>query len=119
MPVTVMIESVDNQFSKEIKVRICPRNVTGNYRVKDWSAHQSRWPHLNSCSFPKPASDGTVDMLIEVDNADLHHSMVVVHADNWGPVARRGPLGWTCVGALNKVASSNKRIHVIRTFLSR
>ena len=45
--------------------------------------------------------------------------MVVVHTENWGPVARRGPLGWTCVGALNKVASSNKRTHVIRTFLSR
>ncbi|CAB4021602.1 Hypothetical predicted protein [Paramuricea clavata] len=64
MPATVMIESVDGQFSKEVRVRTCPRNVTANYRVKNWSKQQSRWPHLGPRSFPKPAGDGTVDMLI-------------------------------------------------------
>jgi hypothetical protein len=63
MPVTVMIESVDGQFSKEVKVRTCPRNVTGNYSVKDWSAHQSQWSHLNSCSFPKPAGDMLIGLI--------------------------------------------------------
>ena len=43
MPATVMIESVDGQFSKEVRVRTCPRNITGNYRVKDWLKQQSRW----------------------------------------------------------------------------
>ena len=47
MPANVMIESVDGQFSKEVRVRTCPRNVTGNYRVKDWSKQQSRWPHVS------------------------------------------------------------------------
>ena len=92
----------------EVRVRTCPRNVTGNYRVKDWSKQQSRWPHLSPCSFPKPAGDGTVDMLIGVDNADLYLSMVDIRAENGGPVARRGPLGWTCVGDFNEGASSNK-----------
>ena len=119
MPVAVQIESVDGQFRKEIRVRTCPRNVTGNYQVKDWSAYQSRWPHLSPCCFPKPARDGTVDMLIGVDNADLHLSMVDLPAEYGGPVARRGPLGWTCVGTISGGDSSKKRTHVIRTFLSR
>ena len=51
MPVTVQIESVGGQFCKDIRVRTCPRNITGNYRVKDWSAYQSRWPHLGPCRY--------------------------------------------------------------------
>ena len=58
-------------------------------------------------------------MLIGVDNADLHLSMVDLRAENGGPVARRAPLGWTCVGAISGEDSSKKRTYVIRTFLSR
>ena len=106
MPVTVQMAN----FLKEIQVRTCPRNITGNYRVKDWSVYQSRWPHLSPCCFPKPARDGTVDMLIEVDNADLHLSMVDLCRES---------LGWMCVGGISAGDSSKKRTHVIRTFLTR
>ena len=91
-------------------MRTCPRNVTGNYREKDWSKQQSRWPHLSPCSFPKPVGDGTVDKLIRVDIDDLHLSMVDIRSDNGGPVARRGPLSWTCVRDFNKGRHPTKEL---------
>ena len=71
MPVNIMIESVDGQYSKDICVKTCPQNVTGTYKVDYWSQSKSNWPHLQRCDFAKPAKDGLVDLLIGVDNADL------------------------------------------------
>ena len=36
MPLDVTIESLDEEFSKDIKVKTCPKRVTGNYRVENW-----------------------------------------------------------------------------------
>ena len=36
MPLKIEIESVNDQFTKEIEVKTCPRSVTGNYQVKNW-----------------------------------------------------------------------------------
>ncbi|CAB4043201.1 Hypothetical predicted protein, partial [Paramuricea clavata] len=58
MPVNVTIESVDGQFCKNISVKTCPRKVTGNYKVEDWSVSKERWEHLTRCDFAKPAKDG-------------------------------------------------------------
>ena len=74
MPLKVEIESVNGQFTKEIEVKTCPRNATGNYQVKNWNANKGKWPHLAQCDFASPAKDGLVDLLIGVDNADLHYS---------------------------------------------
>ena len=38
-----------------------------------------QWPHLLQLEFPRPAQNGLVDLLIGVDNADLHYSKVDVH----------------------------------------
>ena len=35
MPLTIETESVNGQFKKEIEVKTCPRNVTGNYQVEN------------------------------------------------------------------------------------
>ena len=94
MPLTIEIESVNGQFAKVIEVKTCPHSVTGNYRVEDWTASQGKWPHLAECVFPLPAKDGLVDLLIGVDNADLHYSFVDVRGRVGEPVARLGPLGW-------------------------
>ena len=45
MPVKLTIESVDGQFSKEIHVKTCPKKVTGNYIVEDWSQSKENWEH--------------------------------------------------------------------------
>ena len=76
MPIKIEIETVDGKFSKEISTKTCPQKVTGNYRVVKWNDHQNKWLHLTQCNFPKPANDGLVDLLIGIDNAELHHSRV-------------------------------------------
>jgi hypothetical protein len=98
MPLQVEVESVDGQFSKTVNVQTCPKEVTGGYRVVDWSKFQADWPHLSQCSFPTPAKDGLVDVSIGVDNPEIHFSMVDFQGVDGGPVARLGPLGWTCIG---------------------
>ena len=78
MPLKVEIESVNGHFTKEIEVKTCPRNVTGNYQVENWNANKGKWRHLAQCDFASPVKDGLVDLLIGVDNADLHYSFVDV-----------------------------------------
>ena len=119
MPLQVEIESVDGQFSKTVNVQTCPKEVTGNYRVVDWSKFQSDWPHLSQCSFPTPAKDELVDVLIGVDNPEMHFSMVDFQGDDGGPVARLGSLGWTCIGPPKRQEESVPRSHSVRSLLSR
>ncbi len=118
MPVTVTIESVDGQFSKEINVKTCPRRVTGNYK-EDWSVSKRRWEHLKRCDFAKPANEGMVDLLIGTDNTDLHYSRADIRGEPGAPIARLGPLGWTCIGIPDREDGSQSRTHVIRTLLTR
>ena len=71
---------------------------TGGYRVANWKDSQQKWPHLSQCDFPKPAKNEMVDVLIGVDNADLHYSTVDSQGQNNVPIARLVPLWWTCIG---------------------
>ena len=115
MPLQVEVESVNGQFSKTVNVQTCLKEVTGNYRVVDWSKFQSDWPHLSQCSFPTPAKDGIVDVLVGVDNPEMHFSMVDFQGDDGGPVARLGPLGWTCIGPPKRQEGSVPRSHSVRS----
>ena len=119
IPLKIEIESVDGRFSKEISIKTCPQKVTGNYRVGSWSEYQNKWPHLTQCSFAKPANDGVVDLLIGIDNSELHYSHVDLRGKNGGPITRLGPLGWSCIGAPEENDSVRARSHVIRTLFTR
>ncbi|XP_044164891.1 uncharacterized protein LOC114973744 [Acropora millepora] len=119
MLLKIEIESVDGRFSKEISIKTCPQKVTGNYRVVNWSEYQNKWPHLIQCSFAKPANDGVVDLLIGIDNSEPHYSHVYLRGKNGGPIARLGPLGWSCIGAPEENDSVRARFHVIRTLFTR
>ena len=116
MPVKLTIESVDGQFAKEINVKMCPKKVTGNYTMEDWSQSKDAWEHLKNCEFAKPTKNGFVDLLFGIDNADLHYSRADIRGASGGHIARLGPLGWTCIGAPDTVVA---RTHVIQTLLSR
>ena len=118
MPARIEIESVNGDFGKVIEVKTCPHPVTGAYKVEDWNETKKQWPYLLQCEFPKTARDGLVDLLIGVDNADLHYSKVDVHGPPNSPTARLGPLGWTCIGPTGK--QDSKRSHLImHSFLTR
>ena len=85
----------------------------------DWNQHQKEWPHLRQCDFPTPAKDGLVDLLIGIDNPELHFSIIDFQGPQGGPVARRGPLGWTCIGPPMKSGESAVRSHTLRTLCIR
>ena len=119
MLLKIEIESVDGQFSKEISVKTCPQKVTGNYRVVNWTEHQNKWPHLTKCSFAKPANNGLIDLLVGIDNAELHYSHVDLQGKSGGPIARLGPLGWSCIGAPDENEAARTRSRVIRALFSK
>lgn len=113
MPLKIEIESVNGQFTKEIEVKSSPRSVTGNYQVENWRASRDNWPHLAECDFASPAKDGLVDLLLGVDHADLRYSFVDIRGKVGEPVARLGPLGWTCIGPPDGRVESRTRTHTI------
>ena len=119
VPLKGVIESVNGQFTKEIEVKTCPRNVSGKYQVENWNSNKGKWRHLAQCDFASPAKDGLVDLLIGVDNADLHHSFVDVRGKAGEPVAHLGPLGWTCIGPPDGRAETGTRTHTIRTLFTK
>ena len=119
MPLEVTVESLDGEFSGDIKVKTCPQRVTGNYKAENWKQSRERWPHLKECDFPEPAQDGLVNLTIGVDNDELHYSRADVRDKEGGPVARLGPLGWTCIGSPEGRQSTGTRAHVSRTLFTR
>ena len=119
MPLKIETQSVNGQFTKEIEVKTCPRSVTGNYQVENWGASRDKWPHLAQCDFAPPVKDGLVDLLIGVDNGDLHYSFVDIRGKVGEPVAPLGPLGWTCIGPPDGRVESGTRTHTIRTLFTR
>ena len=98
MPVSFTLESCDGNVKIPFQALTCPRRVTGTYKIVDWQRYQDRWPHLSVCKFPDPAADPVVDFLIGQDQIDLHVSKCDVKGDPGEPVARLGPLGWSCIG---------------------
>ena len=36
MPLEVTVESLDGEFSGDIKVKTCPQRITGNYKAENW-----------------------------------------------------------------------------------
>ena len=57
--------------------------------------------------------------MIGIDNSELHYSHVYLRGKNGGPIARLGPLGWSCIGAPEENDSVRARSHVIRTLFTR
>ena len=53
---------------------------------------------MQVCSFPEAAADSIVDVLIGQDHINLHYSRCDVKGHPGEPIARLGPLGWTCIG---------------------
>jgi hypothetical protein len=99
MPVEFSLQSLDGQVREKVTAFTVER-VTGNLRAVDWSQLSENWRHLQNVPFPQPAGRRTVDMLIGVDYADLHVAYEEVCGKPGEPIARRTPLGWTCIGRL-------------------
>ena len=77
----------------------------------DWNKQKSEWPHLRHLEFPHVPRNRVVDILIGINAIEFHSHLEEIPGLQGEPVARRTPLGWTCVGpcqrniALSEVCS--------------
>ena len=99
--VQVGIESRGGAFSQIIWAWT-KQSITPDLKVINWNNHKKQWPHLNSIKFPNVLHHGSVDILIGVHAIDLHKTIEEVQGGPGEPIARRTPLGCTCVGSLEK-----------------
>ena len=95
--VSFTLVSVDGRTRQNVKA-LTTTNVTGNMKVTNWHQNSRNWAHLKRVNFPVPAKKGTVDLLIGLDYIQLHKAFEEIEGKRGEPIARRTPLGWTCVG---------------------
>lgn len=100
--VDFQIESVDGKTTRPLSAYTTNR-VTGSMPVVNWSKQREKWQHLEHISFPKVGKRPIVDLLIGVDQADLHCALEETTGEPGEPIARLTPLGWTCIGYPNYV----------------
>ena len=115
-PVEFTLESLDG---KRYNITAFTTNkVTGNMRVTDWSTCAEQWPHLKGIQFHQLGSRPIVDLLIGLDSAELHYSFKDIKGEPGQPIARITPLGWTCVGAVDRMSQSDITTNFIRTYFA-
>ena len=118
MPVKVELESFDGSVKTAINAFTSER-VTGNMKEINWGAYAAKWTHLKDIQFPDPGLRPFVDILIGVDYAELHYSFKDVGRRSGEPVARRTPLGWTCVRSPSGLKGSDLQTSFTHTYLDR
>ena len=86
------LESVNGNVNMNVTAYTANR-VTGNLNVVDWSNYKKRWPYLEKLDFPLNTSRPIVDILIELDCAELHCGVQEIRGRLGEPIARLTPLG--------------------------
>ena len=96
----VEITSMSGKVKRRVKAKVIP-NPTGNLFATNWQEHKSAWPHLRRLPFLPPVGEGHCRIIVGTDQAYLLQSLEeVAGATSFEPIARRTPLGWTCVGPI-------------------
>ena len=95
--VSVELMSITGNVSMNVSAYTANR-VTGSTTVIDWNRQKGRWIHLENKDFPRTSTRQVVDVLIGLDCAELHCAIEDVRGRPGEPIARRTPLGWTCIG---------------------
>ena len=103
MPVEFELSSLDRQTVLPVTAHTTNAKVVGGLKATDWSKAAKQWRHLQCVRFPALKSED-VDMLIGLDQVELHASEAEVKGRDGEPVARLTPLGWTCVGSIDPQA---------------
>ncbi|XP_065941558.1 uncharacterized protein [Magallana gigas] len=115
MPVEFQIESDDGRTKTKVEALTADK-VTGDMCVINWRKYQHKWDHLRGLEFPGVGKHSMVDILIGMDQSELHYAYQEIRGRPDEPVARLTPLGWTCVG---KIPGSNEicvQTHFNRTY---
>ena len=96
--VQIVIESLDGATRQKLGARTLNRLCEG-LRSPDWTKLKAKWPHLREIEFPALEGYRSVDILIGSDHPELTLSLEERVGKPGEPVARKTPLGWTCVGS--------------------
>jgi hypothetical protein len=96
----VELTSLSGKVKRQVKAKVIP-NPTGNLYATNWQELKVSWPHLRSIPFTSPVGSGKCRMILGTDQAYLLRSLEEVPGStSYEPIARRTPLGWTCVGPM-------------------
>jgi hypothetical protein len=98
--VACQIESLSGDLRRTIGVRTLDEMCRG-LPIPDWRSHQKGWRHLQDIEFHQNPGRKTVDILIGADHPELTLALEERVVQPGEPVARRTPLGWTCIGILD------------------
>ena len=91
------VMSIDGKTSNEMNA-FTTNKVTGNLKATEWRKESKEWKHIAHINFPLISKRKAVDLLIGSDYPELHLAIQEVQGKLGEPIARRTPLGWTCVG---------------------
>ncbi|KAJ8051026.1 hypothetical protein HOLleu_04443 [Holothuria leucospilota] len=117
MPVEFGLESLDRQVDIMIAATTI-KQVTGDLQVVDWNVFAKKWPHLEDIQFPKFGKRTKIDLLIGIDQVDLHFSLRDICGKPGDPIARRTPLGWTCIGGPLELEGTSSHANFARVYFS-
>ncbi|XP_064629238.1 uncharacterized protein LOC135488533 [Lineus longissimus] len=106
--VSLTIESLDGETRRKIGART-PTSMCEGLCSPDWQSLRNNWEHLKGIEFPK-VDHKKVDLLIGSDHPELTMSLEERIGKPGEPVARKTPLGWTCVGMLHS-PSNTSNVH--------
>ncbi|XP_070549667.1 uncharacterized protein [Ptychodera flava] len=109
--VAVTIESLDGRVRQRIGARTL-NSMCDNLSIPNWRRHGREWSHLKGIDFPKIPGRKTVDILIGADHPELTLSLEERAGCPGEPVARKTPLGWTCIGVYHKGGVLSHTSHV-------
>jgi hypothetical protein len=105
--VALNIESLDGETKGTIGARTLETMCEG-LTAPDWTSLKESWDHLREIKFPKIAGHRRVDLLIGSDHPELTLTLEERSGEPGQPVARKTPLGWTCVGPLQSIGEHTK-----------
>ena len=97
MPVEFDVSSVSSEETVHMQAETLSR-VAGDFRPVNWRKRKRHFDHLAHIDFPALGQKPIVDLLIGLDYSDLHRSIQDICGEPGDPIARRTPLGWTCIG---------------------
>ena len=104
--VKFVLQLIDGKTSVPMSCFTAER-VTGPLKAVEWRQISSEWRHLQNLPFPKIGRKKTIDILIGIDNAELHRTLKEVSGKPGEPLARLTPLGWTAVGEIGSSMGGN------------
>ena len=112
--VTLTIKGLDGETKSIVEAWTLHEMYQG-LSIPDWNQHKIKWDHLKTITSPKAPDRNTIDILVGLDHPELSLALSECYGSIGEPVARKTPLGWTCVGRLPALPSA-KIIAFVRTF---